>query len=98
VTKLNRAGSALVYSTYLSGTGDSIGTAIAVDENGNAYITGQTISTNFPTTTGAFQPVDPDPGNYDAFVTKLNRRGSAVVYSTYLGGTRFDVGNADRGG
>jgi hypothetical protein len=94
VTKLNRQGSALVYSTYLAGTGDDVGSAIAVDEDGNAYISGWTTSANFPTTAGAFQAGDPDAGNYDAFVTKLNRQGAALVYSTYLGGNEVDVGTA----
>jgi Beta-propeller repeat len=94
VTKLNQTGSALVYSTYLGGIGDDHGNAIAVEDDGNAYITGRTTSANFPTTAGVFQPVDPDTGNYDAFVTKLNRRGSALVYSTYVGGTSDDRGHA----
>jgi hypothetical protein len=73
-----------------------LATPIAVDEDGNAYITGRTFSTDFPITPGAFQPTDPDPNpNFsDAFVTKLNRAGSALIYSTYLGGTGDDIGNA----
>ncbi len=91
VTKLNSTGSALVYSTYLGGnSGDDAG-GIAVDGSGNAYVTGSTASTNFPTTAGAFQTSV--GGSFsDAFVTKLNSTGSAVVYSTYLGG-----GNQDNG-
>ncbi len=84
VTKFNPAGSALIYSTYLGGNGVDQGFSIAVDASGNAYVTGRTDSTNFPTTMGAFQTADP-PGR-DAFVTKLNASGSALVYSTYLGG------------
>ena len=78
----------LVYSTYLGGSGDDRGQGIAVDAAGNAYVTGFTVSTDFPTTLGAFQTtfggaVD----GVDAFVTKLNPTGSALVYSTYLGGS-----------
>jgi len=80
----------LSYSTYLGGTGNDIGQGIAVDTAGNAYVTGYTSSTNFPTTTGAFQTTY--GGNADAFVTKLNPRGTALVYSTYLGGTEGDIG------
>src|SRR2546430_1144889 len=88
VTKLNPAGAALVYSTYLGGTGDENGFGIAVDATGNAYVTGITFSPDFPTTAGAFQPSSPGG---DAFVTKLNPSGAALVYSTYLGGTGCDV-------
>ena len=89
VTKLNATGSALLYSTFLGGSGADGAAAIGVDAIGNAYVTGQTISTDFPTTAGAFQP---NPGDgfgrvQDAFVSKLNATGSAVVYSTYLGAT-----------
>jgi hypothetical protein len=94
VTKINKLGSALVYSTYLGGIGFDVGSAVTVDGNGNAYISGWTTSANFPTTAGAFQPSAPGAGNYDAFVTKLNRQGSALVYSTYLGGTGVDFGYA----
>jgi Beta-propeller repeat len=94
VTKLNPTGSALVYSTYLGGSGDDQGRGVAVDWKGHAYITGLTDSRHFPTTPDAFQPTDPDPGNSHAFVTKLNPAGSALVYSTYLGGTGLDEGEA----
>jgi hypothetical protein len=91
VTKLNPAGSALVYSTYLGGSGTEDGRGIAVDSSGNAYITGNTSSTNFPVT-NAYQGTS--GGAQDAFVTKLNPAGSALVYSTYLGGTASDQGQA----
>ncbi len=91
VTKLNPTGTALVYSTYLGGTGFDQGTGIAVDTTGNVYVTGITGSTNFPTTPGAFQSTYAG-GSYDAFVTKLNPTGTALVYSTYLGGTSVDEG------
>lgn len=89
VTKVNAAGSALVYSTYLGGTGGNQGNSIAVDSAGNAYVTGDTMSTNFPTT-NAFQASL--SGGQNAFVTKLNAAGSAKVYSTYLGGGAGDSG------
>lgn len=89
VTALNGAGSALVYSTYLGGSGSETGRRIAVDAAGNAYVTGQTASMNFPTTSGAF---DTTPnGLNDAFVTNLNAAGTALVYSTYLGGSGNDL-------
>jgi uncharacterized protein (TIGR03437 family) len=79
VTKLNAAGNALVYSTYIGGSNDDRGLGIAIDSAGNAYITGKTFSSNFPTTSGAYQPVGCAGA---AFVTKLNASGSALVYST----------------
>lgn len=90
ITKLNSSGGTLVYSTYLGGSAEDLGFGIAVDGNGNAYVTGYTFSTNFPTS-GAFQ--SSKRGTYDAFVTKLNSGGSTLAYSTYLGGTNIDVGN-----
>jgi hypothetical protein len=89
VTKLNPAGSALVYSTYLGGASTDQGFGIAVDAAGNAYVTGWTVSADFPTTPGAF---DTTAAGADAFVTKLNPAGSALVYSTYLGGASTDQG------
>jgi len=96
VTKLNAAGSALVYSTYLGGSGIDYGRGIAVDKAGNAYVTGGTVSSNFPVTTGAFQTVcgDPECTLGDAFVAKLDPAGSALIYSTLLGGNGYDLGTA----
>jgi uncharacterized repeat protein (TIGR01451 family) len=91
VSKLNSAGTGLVYSTYLGGTSNEEGNGVAVDSSGNAYITGYTDSTNFPTTLGAYQTSR--AGSYDAFVSKLNPTGTALEYSTYLGGTSDDYGN-----
>jgi hypothetical protein len=90
VTKLNASGSGLVYSTYIGGTGNDDGTGIAVDATGAAYVTGGTSSgSGFPTTPGAF---DTTLNSSDAFVTKLNATGSALVYSTLLGGTGGERG------
>ncbi|TLD41083.1 MAG: Phage tail fiber protein [Candidatus Jettenia ecosi] len=90
VTKLNAAGNDLIYSTYLGGSGGDSSDFIAVDADGNAYITGGTGSTDFPTA-NAF---DKSPnGNSDAFVTKLNAAGNGLIYSTYLGGSGDDGGN-----
>lgn len=105
VAKLNPSGTQLVYSTYLGGTQDDFGTAIAIDSAGDAYVTGGTRSTDFPTTSGAYQnslsgvggqliktccglPLF-DPG--DAFVTELDPTGSHLIFSTYLGGSGDDV-------
>ena len=94
VTKLNPAGTALVYSTYVGGSDMEFGNGLAVDAAGNAYVTGTTKSTNFPTTGGAFDRSLNTPGNCprcgidntDGFVFKLNAAGSGLTYSTYLGG------------
>ncbi len=95
VTKINSAGSALVYSTFLGGSGGEQGWGIAVDGAGNAYVTGLTTSTDFPTTPGAFQTICGDAllCDYgDAFVAKIDSAGSALVYSSYLGGSVGDAG------
>jgi uncharacterized repeat protein (TIGR01451 family) len=90
VTKLNPSGSALLYSTYLGGSGDDEARGMAIDTAGNAYVTGVAGSTDFPTAS-AFQANK--LGSVDAFITKLNPSGSALVYSTYLGGTESDWAN-----
>jgi hypothetical protein len=90
LSKISAAGSALVYSTYLGGTGSDIGTGIAVDASGNAYVSGYTASSDFPTKR-ALQPTY--GGNGDAFVAKINSAGTALVYSTYLGGSGQEVPN-----
>jgi hypothetical protein len=89
VTKLNASGSALAYSTFLGGTHSESGEGIAVRE-GRAYVTGNTASFDYPTTAGAFDRTL--GGGSDAFVTKLNASGSALAYSTFLGGTSDDRG------
>ena len=89
VTKLNPTGSALVYSTLLGGSGAESGSDIAIDSSGNAYVTGSTPSTDFPTVS----PIQSaSGGGNDAFVAKVNAAGSAFVYSTYLGGSSTDQG------
>ncbi len=96
VAKLNPTGSGLVYSTYLGGSGPDSGFGIAVDSAGNAFVAGDTESTDFPTTPGAFQTTFGGSGSWagaifgDGFVTKLNSTGSGLIYSTYLGGNGAD--------
>jgi hypothetical protein len=84
VAKLNAEGTALVYCTYLGGTNGEVAAGIAVDGAGNAYVTGTTYSRDFPTTANAFQRSRGD--YYHSFVSKLNPTGTALLYSTYLGG------------
>ncbi len=89
-TKLSSSGS-LIYSTYLGGNFPDTGHGIAVDASGNAYITGDTTSTNFPLA-NAIQTTGATRFDTEAFVTKLNSAGSNLVYSTYLGGLNNDTG------
>ncbi|HEY3128758.1 MAG TPA: SBBP repeat-containing protein, partial [Acidobacteriota bacterium] len=100
VAKLNPTGSALLYSTYLGGRDDDIGRAITVDSAGNAFLTGSTVSPEFPTVNPAqaayggigssFSSNAPSSG--DAFVVKIDRTGAAIVYSTFLGGVSDEGG------
>jgi hypothetical protein len=92
VLKLNPAGSALVYSTYIGGTASDESYGIAVDFVGNAYVTGVSYSADFPATPDA--PDTTYNGDGDAFVIRLNPTGSDFVYSTFLGGSDLDYGNA----
>jgi hypothetical protein len=91
VIKIDAASRSLVYATYLGGSGNDIGRAIAADGDGNAYVTGQTTSRNFPTA-NAIEATNASPGpvGADAFVAKLDPAGDALVYSTYLGGSGDD--------
>ena len=93
IVKLNPAGSALAYSTFLGGDSMDQANAIAVDSSGNAVITGYTYSSNFPVTGSAFQRSQ-NNGSVDGFITKLNATGNGLIYSTYLGGGNFDAINA----
>ena len=94
VTKISPDGSTLLYSTYLGGTNDDGVRAVALDGEDNIYLTGWTTSTDFPTL-NAIQPGHGGGGNLtlDSFVTCLQADGSALWYSTYLGGTEYDVGD-----
>ncbi len=98
IAKLNPAGNALLYSTYLGSAsqGDTNGNGIAVDSSGNVYLAGTTSSASFPVTAGSFQTTNRGTGSNQivGFVTKLNPTGSALVYSTYLGASNFVYGNA----
>jgi hypothetical protein len=102
IAKLNAAGSALLYSTYLGGSNGNGGCAfsfgcypgdgavgIAIDSSGNAYIAGNALSTDFPVTSNAYQKVNNAASRaaHNFFISKLNPQGTALVYSTYLGGS-----------
>jgi hypothetical protein len=87
VTKLNPAGDDLVFSTYIGGTGNEEGHDIAIDGNGNSYITGHTFSTDFPAV-NALQNVSGT--GWEAIAAKLNANGSALVFSSLLGGSDND--------
>ena len=88
VTKLNPAGTQVIYSTFIGGNGSDEGRSISIDSSGNAYLTGVTTSPTFPTTAGVFDTTH--NGGADVFALKLNPNGSALVYSTYVGGNAFD--------
>jgi hypothetical protein len=88
LTEMNPAGSALLLSTYIGGSGADFGTALALDSSGNIYVTGSTQSTDYPTQ----NPIQiANSGLYDAFVTEISPSG-ALLYSTYLGGSLADYG------
>jgi hypothetical protein len=90
VSKIAADGSSLLYSTYVGGGGDDSGNAIAVDALGDAFIAGGTASSDFPVTAGVFQPALGASATGNAFIFKLNPGGTALTYSTYLGGTISD--------
>ncbi|MCB1050050.1 MAG: immunoglobulin domain-containing protein [Acidobacteria bacterium] len=91
VAKFSKKGDSLEWATYLGGSGQDRGIAVVVDSLYNPYVTGFTLSTNFPTTPGAF---DTTLSAQDIYVTKLNPTASALVYSTYIGGSGYEQANA----
>jgi hypothetical protein len=91
VAKLNSTGTAMAYATYLGGSGSDEGNSIAVDSSGNAYVAGVARSSDFPTANPYQSALR---GLEDAFVTKLNPTGTALTYSTYLGGSEYELGNS----
>ncbi len=93
ITKINPTGSGLTYSTFLGGSNTEYGRAIVTDGSGNAYVAGYTSSTDFPTTSGVFDTTH-NGGGEDVFVAKLNSTGSALSYSTFLGGDDSDYGTS----
>ncbi len=96
VTRFSADGQSLEYSTYLGGSMIEFAQGIAVDAASNAYVTGLTTSSDFPVANAAQPTPDPGqtPGVADAFITKLSASGSALLYSTYLGGSSSEQGNA----
>jgi uncharacterized protein YijF (DUF1287 family) len=109
VVKLNSSGTGLVYATFLGGSDDDTGDSIALDGSGYVYVTGTTLSPDFPTTFGAFDRTCGTDGNCnpsafptnDAFVTKVNTSGTGLIYATFLGGSTNDRGTGiavDEGG
>ena len=91
VSKINSTGNQLLYSTFLGGTDIDEGRGLTIDESGNAFITGWSMSTNFPTTAAAFDPVQ--NGQADVFLTQINVSGSQLIYSTFIGGNGADEGD-----
>lgn len=89
VMKVNKTGTEIIYSTYIGGNGTDVPLSCALDSDGNLYVTGVTSSTNFPTINALNSSIN---GGYDAFVFKLNSNGSALEYSTYIGGSQDDYG------
>lgn len=94
ILKLNAAGTSLIYSTFVGGSGDDRATSLAINSSGVAYFCGITTSTNFPTTVGSHDEVS--NGGWDGYVAQLNATGSALVYSSFFGGTGNDFINAIR--
>lgn len=90
ITKLNPTGSALLYSTFLGGSGEDLALGLALDPGRNIYLTGYTYSADYPTQS----PLQPaKAGGADAFVTKVNAAGSGLIYSTYVGGLGGEQGS-----
>ncbi|MFC2131901.1 SBBP repeat-containing protein, partial [Bacteroidota bacterium] len=91
VSKLNADGSSLIYSTFIGGSAWDMGLGIAIDGSGAAYITGQAYSSDYPTTSGAYDE-SYNGGDRDIFVSKLNADGSSLIYSTFIGGGSYESG------
>lgn len=89
IFKLNAAGNELLYSTFIGGSERDAGISIDIDSSGNAYVTGETASTDFPTVNAFDESLD---GSSDCFVLKLNATGNGLLYSTYIGGILDDHG------
>ncbi len=87
VTKINPAGNNVIYSTYLGGNSEDYANSLSVDANGNVTVAGRTYSTNFPIVNASQNQLG---GSADGFITRLNANGSAILFSTYLGGTGFE--------
>ena len=98
VARINSEGTQFVYSTYLGGEGNDEGLGVALDDVGNVYAVGATRSSEFPTTTGVLQQgfgsIAGSVVNRDVFVSKIDPTGQSLLFSTYLGGQRDDVGNS----
>ena len=96
ISELDPSGSNLVYSTYFGGNSGDGATSLSLDASNNVYLTGFTYSTNFPTTPNAIQPHLACPNslfyNANAFVTEIGGSGTNLIYSSYLGGTNYDIG------
>jgi len=92
VAEFNPQGSGLVFSTYLGGSGIDTPSQIVLDASNDVYLVGSTTSNNFPVTSGVFQPLY--DGHQDAFLTEMNPNGSALLLSTYIGGSAIDFGTA----
>jgi len=92
VFKLSSDGSEIIYSTFVGGNDNDVGRGIAVDTDGNVYVTGRTESADFPTTSGAYDRSH--NGDSDVVVFKLNGDGSDLLYSTFVGGNSYEVGYA----
>lgn len=92
IVKYNPVASDVIYASYLGGSGENTGTGVALDDSGNAYVTGYTTSTDFPTTAGAFD-VSWNGGISDGFVAKINATGTDKTYCTYIGGDGEDIVN-----
>jgi hypothetical protein len=88
LSKLNAKGDSLIYSTLLGGARYDVGFFMDIDNNGNAYLSGYTTSLNYPVTSGAYDTTF--NGETDLFLTKVNPEGSALLYSTYIGGSTWD--------